>query len=84
MVLSLLLFIIVLQDKTEEIKTGCPWEMLYIDDAVLIGESILQLEKRFLVLQQGLETRVNLAELLARPRFLENRKIGKVGKQKNY
>uniref|UniRef100_A0A0L8GY88 Cadherin domain-containing protein n=1 Tax=Octopus bimaculoides TaxID=37653 RepID=A0A0L8GY88_OCTBM len=45
--LSPLLFIIVLQDVTEEFKTGCFWELLYTDDVVLKEDTASELEKKF-------------------------------------
>ena len=38
-VLSPLLFIIVLEALSREFRTGCPWELLYADDLVIIAES---------------------------------------------
>ena len=34
-VLSLLLFIIVLEALSREFRTGCPWELLYTDDLMI-------------------------------------------------
>ena len=42
-VLSLLLFIIVLEALTREFRTGCPWELLYADDLMISAESIEEL-----------------------------------------
>ena len=39
-VLSPLLFILVLEALSRELKTGAPWELLYADDLVLISESL--------------------------------------------
>ncbi len=38
-VLSPLLFIMVFEALSSEFRTGCPWELLYADDLVLIAES---------------------------------------------
>ena len=46
-VLSPLLFIIVLEALSREFSTGLPWELLYVDDLVLIAESIEDLERKF-------------------------------------
>ena len=39
-VLSPLLFILVLEALPQEFRTGCPWELLYADDLVIIAESV--------------------------------------------
>ena len=38
-VLSPLLFIIVLEALSHEFCVGCPWEMLYADDLVILAET---------------------------------------------
>ena len=45
-VLSPLLFIIVLEALSREFRTGCPWEMLYADDLVIISNTIEDLFAR--------------------------------------
>ena len=42
-VLSLLLFIIVLEALSWEFRTGCPWEPLYADDLMISAESMEEL-----------------------------------------
>ena len=42
-VLSLLLFIIVLEALSREFRTGCPWELLYADDLMISAESMEEL-----------------------------------------
>ena len=42
-VLSLLLFIIVLEALSRESRTGCPWELLYADDLMISAESMEEL-----------------------------------------
>ena len=37
-VLSPLLFIIVLEALSREFRVGCPWEILYADDLVILAE----------------------------------------------
>ena len=39
-VLSPVLFIIVLEALSREFHVGCPWELLYTEDLVLIAESL--------------------------------------------
>ncbi|MCP3657197.1 MAG: hypothetical protein GY766_20280 [Herbaspirillum sp.] len=72
-VLSPLLFIIVLQAITEEFKTGCPWELLYADDLVLIAETHKELERKFQLWKQNLESR-GLKVNLAKSKVLVSRK----------
>ena len=42
-VLSPLLFIIVVEALSRGFRVGCPWELLYTDDLVLIAESLEEL-----------------------------------------
>ena len=44
---------------------GCPWELLYADDLVLVAESVEELTRKFALWKQGLEgkgLRVNLGK----------------------
>jgi len=62
-VLSPLLFIIVLEALSREFRTGCPWEMLYADDLVIVSESIEDLSARISSWKKHLENkglRVNM------------------------
>ena len=45
-VLSPLLFIMVLEALSLEFRTGCPWELLYADDLVIVAESLKELNER--------------------------------------
>ncbi|XP_057312797.1 uncharacterized protein LOC130654265 [Hydractinia symbiolongicarpus] len=54
-VLSPLLFILVLEALSMEFRTGCPWELLYADDLVLIAESMEELVEKFEKWRKGLE-----------------------------
>ena len=47
-VLSLLLFIIVLEALSHEFHSGVPWEDLYADDLVIIAESLKECVRRLL------------------------------------
>ena len=35
-----LLFIIVMEALSREFRVGCPWELLYADDLVIVSESL--------------------------------------------
>ena len=62
-VLSPLLFIIVLEALSQEFRTGCPWELLYADDLVIIAESQEELVVKIKLWKQHLEAkglRVNM------------------------
>ena len=64
-VLSPLLFIIVMEALSQEFRTGCPWEILYADDLVLVAESVEELTRKFSLWKQSLEgkgLRVNLGK----------------------
>ena len=45
-VLSPLLFIIVMEALSCEFRTGCPWELLYTNDLVIVAESLGELTVR--------------------------------------
>ena len=45
-VLSPLLFIIVMEAVTHNVREGLPWEMLYADDLVLVGKVWRRAEKK--------------------------------------
>ncbi|XP_057315016.1 uncharacterized protein LOC130656204 [Hydractinia symbiolongicarpus] len=64
-VLSPLLVVLVLEALSMEFRTGCPWELLYADDLVLIAESMKELVEKFEKWKKGLEEkglRVNTAK----------------------
>ena len=46
-VVSPLLFIIVMEAPSQEYRTGCPWELLYADDLVIVAESLEELTEKF-------------------------------------
>ena len=54
-VLSPLLFIIVLEALSREFHVGCPWELLYANDLVLIAESLEELLEKLNCWKKGLE-----------------------------
>ena len=74
-VLSLLLFIIVLEALSKEFRTGFPWELLYADDLVVIGDDLAGLQQRFGAWKSGMEARglrvnVDKAKLMTRGHVL--------------
>ena len=54
-VLSPLLFIIVMEALSQEFRTGCPWELLYADDLVIVADSLEELKARLKLWKNGLE-----------------------------
>jgi len=46
-VLSPLLFIIVMDELTKEIREGVPWELMFADDLALTEESELEVRRAF-------------------------------------
>ena len=54
-VLSPLLFIIVMEALSQEFRVGCPWELLYADDLVIIAETLEELEQKLRNWKKGLE-----------------------------
>ena len=62
-VLSPLLFIMVLEALSQEFRTGCPWELLYADDLVIVAESLDELTERLKLWKENMESkglRVNM------------------------
>ena len=62
-VLSPLLFIIVLEALSREFRTGCPWELLYADDLVVMAETVEELSEKVEGWKNGMEEkglRVNM------------------------
>ena len=54
-VLSPLLFIIVLEALSRELRSGVPWEDLYADDLVIIAESLEECVRRLLTSKEAME-----------------------------
>ena len=64
-VLSPLLFIIVLEALSRELRSGVPWEDLYDDDLVIIAESLEERVRRLLTWKEAMEKkglRVNVGK----------------------
>lgn len=56
-VISPLLFIIVLEALFREFRTGCPWELLYADDLVIIAETMELLLEKLKMWKSGMEAK---------------------------
>ena len=54
-ILSLLLFIIVLEALSHEFRAGVPWEDLYADDLVIIADSLEECVRRLLIWEEAME-----------------------------
>ena len=54
-VLSPLLFIIVLEGLSYEFSSGVPWEDLYVDDLVIIADSLEECVRRLLIWKEAME-----------------------------
>ena len=54
-VLSSLLFIIAMEALSREFRAGCPWELLYTNDLVIVAESLSKLKVRLKNWKDGLE-----------------------------
>ena len=52
---NLLLFIIMLETLSRELREGLPEELLYVDDLVLITEAEELLLKKLMKLEKGME-----------------------------
>ena len=64
-VLSPLLFIIVLEALSREFRIGCPWELFYADDLVIIAETLEELTVKLKCWKQQIESkgmRVNMGK----------------------
>ena len=64
-VLSLLLFIIVLEALSREFRCGVPWEDFYADDLVIIAKSLEECVRRLLTWKEATEEkglRVNVGK----------------------
>ena len=62
-VLSPLLFIIVMEALSREFGVVCPWELLYLDDLVLMAETLEDLKKKLTIWKENIkakELRVNV------------------------
>ena len=65
-ILSLLLFIIVLEALSRKFRSGVPWEDLYVDDLVIIAESLEECVRRLFTWKEAMEEkglRVNAGKI---------------------
>ena len=56
-VLSPLLFVVVMEAMTQDIREGLPWELLYADDLVLMAGSIEELKGKALQWKECIEAK---------------------------
>ena len=56
-VLSPLLFVVVMEALTQDVREGLPWELLYADDLVLMAESIEELKGKVLRWKECMEAK---------------------------
>ena len=56
-VLSPLLFLIVLERCSHEFRVGCPWEILYADDLLIIAQTFEGLMTKIAVWKNSLESK---------------------------
>ena len=56
-VLSKLLFVVVMEALTQDVREGLPWELLYAGDLVLMAESIEELKGKVLRWKQYMEAK---------------------------
>ena len=82
--LSPLLFIIVMEALSIEFRTGCPWELLYADDLVIVAESLEELKEKLKLWKdelelKGLKVNVGKTKLMCSapdaPRFVKKSKF---------
>ena len=82
-VLSPLLFIIVLEALSLQFRTGCPWELLYADDLVIIANTKQELLDKVQVWKEGMEEkglRVNMGKTKCMISGLQLNRLQKTGK----
>ena len=56
-VLSPLLFIIFMETLLREFKVGCPWELIYAEDLVLMAETLEDLKKKRTIWKDNIEAK---------------------------
>ena len=56
-VLSPLLFITVLEVLSREFRTGCPWELFYADDLVIMSKTLNELLEKLKTWKKGMEAK---------------------------
>ena len=77
----------VLEAFSIEFRTGCPWELLYADDLVLVAETMEELVGKFEKWKTGLEdkrVRVNAAKTKVMISSSEARSGFEVAQEKRY
>ena len=61
-VLSPLLFVIVMEAVTKNIREGLPWELLYADDSVLMATTEEELVRKIKIWKGGLEKKGKISK----------------------
>ena len=56
-VLSPVLFIIVMEALSREFRVGCPWELLYADNLVLMAETLEDLKKKLTIWKDNIKAK---------------------------
>ena len=55
--MSPLLFMIVMEALSKEFRVGCPWELLYAGDLVLVAETLEDLKKKLKIWKNNIEAK---------------------------
>ena len=82
-VLSPLFFMIVMEALSREFRTGCPWELLYADDLVIVVETLDELKMKVKnwkeeLEMKGLEVNVGKRKVMCSRHDAPNTKIASV------
>ena len=56
-VLRPVLFIIVMEALSREFRVGCPWELLYADNLVLMAETLEDLKKKLTIWKDNIKAK---------------------------
>ena len=84
-VLSLLLFVVVMEVVTQKVREGLPWELLYADDLVLVAQSIEELREKFqqwktCMESKGLKMNIDKTKVMRSGKGSGDKNIVKTGK----
>ena len=67
----MLMFIIFMEALSRRSWTGCPWELLYKDDLVIIAEILSELVEKFHLWKSNIESKV-LRVNVSKAKFMPN------------